>query len=122
MYRMASLESRGVALGYTVVDGLNDPITIPDGAVEGLVLKLAIRLAPQFDAAVTQELRINAREAESAMFMLGVKTQPAKFPGTVPIGSGNEDDFHNSSHFYEEGGTQILNEADNAILTESETT
>jgi hypothetical protein len=87
---MFMLSANGVNLGYTEVSDLGDAITIPSGAIMGLVKNLAILLAPQYDVPVTQELRVQATEALRAMRRLGTTRQPTQRPCTLPIGSGNE--------------------------------
>ena len=87
---MTQLAAGGVNLGYTIVTSLADPITIPDGALDGLRARLAIRLAPMFDVAVSFELKEAARDGEKVMYSLGVQLQEMQYPQTLPIGSGNE--------------------------------
>lgn len=121
---MDSLAAKGVNLGYTKVTNLNDPITIPDGAIEGLVFKVGERLATQFDKqAVTQGLtfRSNARDALKAMYSIAVQVGPSHFPGSLPIGSGNEDELQNGDHFYPEPDGVILTEQTGSILLEEST-
>ena len=121
---MASLAARGVNLGYTKVTALNDPITIPDGAIEGLVFKVAERIAPQFDKQdVTSGMsfRQNAREALHAMYSIAVQPQPAQYPGILPIGSGNEDDVQAGDHFYPDQTDKILTEQTGSIFLEEST-
>ena len=40
---MFALDAKGISLGYTKVSKASDLITIPDGALEGLVFNLAVR-------------------------------------------------------------------------------
>lgn len=118
---MASLAARGVNLGYTVVANLNDVITIPDGAIEGLVFKVAERMAPQFDKQnITQgaTFRMNMTEGLNAMYSIAVQVGTARYPGTLPIGSGNEHDLQGDRHFYPEPAGQILTEQTGPILLE----
>lgn len=121
---MASLAARGVNLGYTVVTDLTDDITIPDGALEGLVFKVAQRLAPQFDKqSVTSGLTFqqNMKEALSAMYAIAVQVQPAKYPQILPIGSGNEQDLQQGNHFYPVDPDSILTEQTGNIFLEEAT-
>lgn len=121
---MTSLAARGVNLGYTIVENLNDPITIPDGALEGLVFKMAERLAPQFDKqAITQGLtfRTNMTEGLNAMYSIAVQVEFAQYPGTLPIGAGNEQEVQGDRHFYPERQDQILTEQTGPILLEEST-
>ena len=119
---MASFAVQGVNLGYTNVSSLGDLITVPDGAIDGMVANLAIRLFPQFAAPGTP---INAALAQAAidgfkvMQMLGIEVGPTSFAG-APIGSGSEDDW-NTNHFYPEDDESILTEQGGFIATEEGT-
>ena len=118
---MATFDAEGIALGYTQVTKASDAITIPLGAIEGLIFNLALRLTTSYDIPVAGTLAINARESKEAMRKLAVFIQPTAYPCTLPIGSGNEyDNTFNSSHFYhcpedelttEQGGSILLEEA-----------
>jgi len=118
---MNRLSADGVALGYTEVTDLGDDITIPAGANEGLILNLALMLAPQYDEIPSNDLRANARAALKVMYKLGVSIGSMPFPSTLPIGSGNEQDDFNNTHFYPELADEILTESNGSILLEEET-
>lgn len=117
---MAQLAADGIALGYTDVASTSDAITIPDGAINGLVFNLAIKLASQFGKAVSPELALNAREAKNTMRNIAVTIGRSHFPNTLPIGSGNEFDG-GATHFYPDNTGQILNEQTGPILLEDDT-
>lgn len=117
---MTQIAAQGIALGYTIVTSTTDEITIPDGAINGLVFNLAIRLAPQFGKIVDQTLRDNARDGIDAMRHIAVKKGRTFFPSTLPRGSGNED-THTDRHFYREQGGHILTEQNGPILLEDDT-
>jgi len=119
---MASLAATGVSLGYTTVSSLADSITIPDGAIEGLVYNTAIRLCSSYDIQPNQFLQMNARESLKAMNLLGVTIGPSSYGDTTPIGSGNEGDYtYNDYHFYADNQDSILTEQDGGITLESGT-
>lgn len=92
---MSSFDARGISLGYTVITGPTDSVTISDGAVDGVIANLAVRLAPQFDIVISQELAIAATDGYKAMLNIAVTVEPTQMPCTMPIGSGNED-FNNT--------------------------
>ena len=77
---MARLDAKGIDLGYTVVSNLGDPITIPDGAIDGLVTNLAVSLAPQYDVQLTQGLMLEAKAGQDAMLSIAfsIGTSPSK--------------------------------------------
>jgi len=97
---MAAWVLDGVDLSYTPVDSLNDDITVVDGALDAIVLNLAIKLAPQYDRPISQGLYINASRAYEAMLKTAVVIPVTEFPATLPYGSGNESLGYNYSNFY----------------------
>ena len=120
---MTALAATGVNLGYTVVSDLGDDITIAAGAMQGLVANVAIAVAPQFGMTATPELAEKARMGLLAMRKLGITREPTRHPSTLPIGSGNEHDFHHNHHhhFYPGLDEDIVSETGNSIGLESNT-
>ena len=119
---MASLDAQGISLGYTEVTSLADPITIPTGAIEGLIFNTATRLLSSYDIQPNQFLIVNARDGLKAMRALGVTVAPTQFPCTLPIGSGNEqENTFNNTHFYPCDGDSVLTERGGHILLEDNT-
>jgi len=45
---MFDLDAQGVALGYTEVSDLSDDITIPIGALRGLITNMAVEISPDY--------------------------------------------------------------------------
>lgn len=86
---MASLEVRGVVLGYTPVTGVSDFVTIPDGAVQGVVDNLAILCAPDFDGTVSEALVASASIGMDALRRLGRTEMVTQYPRTLPRGQGH---------------------------------
>ena len=117
---MARLDAKGIDLGYTVVSNLGDPITIPDGAVDGLVTNLAVSLAPQYDVPLTQGLMLEAKAGQDAMLSLAFSIGPTQFGDTTPRGSGNDNNF-NDSKFYPALQDDILAETTGSIGLETDT-
>ncbi len=119
---MGAWDASGLSFGYTKVSKASDPITVPDGAIEGMIFNLALRLAPQFDMPVTNELRVNARNGLKAIRRFAVTTTQAPYPCTLPIGSGNEQSGYQADyHFYPCDQDEVLTEQEGAILLESNT-
>ena len=119
---MASLAARGVNLGYTEVTSLADNITIPDGAIEGLIYNVAVKLCSSYDIQPNQFLIVNAKEGLMAMNQLGVDIGPSSYGDTTPIGSGNEGDYaYDNYHFYPDEQDTILTEQNGNILLEDAT-
>ena len=121
---MFALDANGLSLGYTEVTGIGDTITVPPGAIQGMVANIAIMLAPQFGRPITQELALKARTGMQAMINLGVDTPILSLPDTLPIGSGNEDpeSAWNDYRFYPDANADnALTEAGENIGLESST-
>ena len=119
---MATFDAEGIALGYTQVTKAADLITIPLGAIEGLIFNLALRLTTTYDIPVAGTLAINAREGKQAMRKLSIFIAPTAFPCTLPLGSGNEQtNTFNNDKFYNCPSDSVLTEQDSSILLESAT-
>lgn len=98
---MASITTKGINLGYTVVKNPTDPITVPDAALEGIVFNVAKRIINSYDIPLKPELDMSARDGYKAMLKLSNKIAKTKQLCTLPIGSGNESDSqYLTDHFY----------------------
>ncbi len=121
---MAKYAAEGINLGYTVISNLGDLVTIPDGAVDGVVSNLGVRLFPQYASpgSPPDPLLIQAaRDGLDAMRDIAVTVGPTSFPSTLPIGSGNEWDNGWNDHFYTEDAAAVLTEQGGFISIESGT-
>ena len=119
---MNSLASQGINLGYTNITSLADSITIPDGAIEGLIFGTSTRLLSTYDIQPNQFLIANARDGIKAMRQIAVNITATSFPCTLPIGSGNEqENTYNDDHFYTCPSDTILTEQNGSILLEDNT-
>lgn len=119
---MTMLDAQGVALGYTLVNNLADPVTIPNGALVGLIKNMALQMAPQFGRTAPPELVIQAAAAENVMRMIGSPQLFTYLPSTLPIGSGNYDEqFGDSRFFYPGAPADILGETTGSIGLETGT-
>ena len=120
---MLDLDAQGVALGYTVVENLGDDITIPTGALRGLIANLAVEISPDYNGTVSAALASTALKGESTMRLLGQHIPTMRFPGTLPIGSGNEGGQvgYFRQHFYSDLEAEILAETTGAISLEVDT-
>lgn len=86
---MDEIAADGVTLGYTAVNSPNDAITIPNGAINGLIYNLALHLATTYDVAVGPELAAKAANGLRIMTKIATQISPSSYPDTLPIGSGN---------------------------------
>ena len=120
---MAAWDARGITLGYTVVSDLGDPITVPDGALEGIIANLAIRLNPHFNpqAPISQDVRDQAKVGMDAILSLCVDTAEVSYPETLPQGSGNTYPGYANNTFYPDDQGNILTETGGAIALEEDT-
>ena len=118
---MTELDSKGVALGYTVVSSPDDSITVPDGAINGMIFNLAMKLANSYGEQVSMDLREGADSGLDTLYQLGVTIEQTQYGGTTPVGSGNEGDQTNDNHFYPEVTSDMLTETNGNILLEDET-
>jgi len=119
---MLALDAQGIHLGYTEVSNLADQVTVPVGALRGVIANLAIEVAPDFGGVVTDALVLQAREGLQAMRMLGQTIGGTRMPSTLPIGSGNTDTGYGWSwNFYPDSEDSILAETIGTIALESST-
>ncbi len=110
---MTELDASGTKLGYTIISSSSDEITTPDWTWGAMRSNLAIRLAPEFDAVITQALAVQASDGYNAILKRTVTIDRVQFPDTLPIGAGNE--YWNYERFFK-------NDYDNDILTGSHQT
>lgn len=119
---MNMLASKGVNLGYTIVNSLDDSITIPDGAMDALVSLLAIRLWPKYRTGKPSlELQKNAKDGLDQMYFLAGPIAATEFPPTLPVGSGNDYPNYTNSTFYPDLQDTILSESNGSISLEDNT-
>ena len=104
---MSDLEAEGIDLGYTIVDNVADTVTVPAGAVRGIVSNMAIEMAPQFQAAITIELIEKAKAGMKTMRKLGQTLPESAYPFTLPTGSGNYDSTWDDDHFFPDREDEI---------------
>ena len=113
---MFDLDASGVHLGYTEVTNLSDAITIPTGALRGLIANVAIEISPDYDGEVTLGLQRAARQGLKTMEQLGVEVTTSAYPSTLPRGSGNTGrNFGATDNFYPDLEREILAETTGAI-------
>lgn len=120
---MLDLDAKGVALGYTVVSDLGDDITIPTGALRGLIANIAIEVAPDYNGTISPGLVQAATDGLATMRLLGTSIPSMRFPSTLPVGSGNEGGRSGlqNQHFYPDLEAEILAETTGAISLETGT-
>jgi hypothetical protein len=88
---MAALEADGVRLGYTPVTNGADEVTVPPGAIRGIVANMAIEVAPDYGGKVSPALAQQAMAGMRTLERLGVHIGPTSLPDNLPRGTGNDD-------------------------------
>ena len=88
---MGRLAASGYNLGFKTVSNPADVLTVPIGAIDGIVSNLALSLSSQFpESGITESLATKARLGMNAIRLIGAPVIPTKYPSTLPIGSGNQ--------------------------------
>lgn len=118
---MLDLDAKGITLGYTAVSDLGDEVTIPTGALRGLIANMAIEVAPDYNGTVSPALNSAAIDGLKTMRLLGQTISATQFPSTLPIGSGNEQGGVCVSHYYPDLEAEILAETTGSISLEVNT-
>lgn len=118
---MLDLDASGVKLGYTEVNNLGDQVTVPTGALRGVIANLAIDMSPDYNGSVTPGLVRAAKEGMKTMEKLGVSLSGSVFPSTLPVGSGNAGCSGEEVRYYPDLENEILAETTGAISLETGT-
>ena len=120
---MDRLAARGINLGYTKINNLGDLLTVPDGAVSGVVTSLAVELGNQYDVPIGPALAGRAGVGLDAMIDISFVIVPTRMPDTAPRGSGNTGENFGTfaSPFYPGLTDDVLTEGGNSIELESGT-
>lgn len=116
---MAQLAIRA-PIGYTKVSSPDDYITVPDGALEGIIFNVALKVLNSYDIDVGPTLYENAKEGLDTIYRISMAPVVTRHPSTLPIGSGNECGIYND-HFYNSQGDPALTEQNGNILLEDTT-
>lgn len=118
---MTMWESKGIALGYTIVADMADPVTVPDGAIFGIKANLAIMLAPKYNIEPTAFMIKNAADGYSAIVDISTEMAPSQYPCTLPQGSGNTYPGYADNTFYPCPDDTILTETGGSVALEDDT-
>lgn len=118
---MSDLAAGGINLGYTLITKISDPITVPDGALKGVMANLAIELSPQYLTGTPNPVLVTMSEKGMVtMRKLGISIGYMQYPDTLPRGSGNDTPEY-GDHFYPPLSSDILAEANGSITLEDAT-
>lgn len=106
---MTSLDASGIDLGYTVVTNISDTVTVPAGALRGIIANMAIEVAPDYGAQIPESLVVAARQGLETMRLLGQRIIASANPSTLPRGSGNyQNGWGTTDPFYPDLEADIL--------------
>jgi len=94
-------DADGVKLGYTEVINPNDLITVPAGAINGIIYNVALQLSTTYDVTVTPELAVKASQGLNVMIKLGSPLHGSKYTSNTPRGSGNYNNTFSDFNFYD---------------------
>ena len=94
-------DAEGVKLGYTEVINPNDLITVPAGAINGIIYNVALQLSTTYDVIVTPELAVKASQGLNVMIKLGSPLHGSKYTSNTPRGSGNYNNTFSDFNFYD---------------------
>ena len=106
-----SIIGDGVTLTWTTVADTGDtlvlmnqattPVDVTKYCVRGIAALMAIEIAPQYGVTVSQETILAAKQGMRTLLKQSRLGTTAKYPTTLPIGSGNETDSFVEDHFYD---------------------
>jgi hypothetical protein len=97
---MLEQDADGIKLGYTEVVNPEDVITVPAGAINGIIYNVVIQLSTTYDVIVTPELVAKASKGLNIMIKLGSPVLGSKYTSNTPIGSGSYSDNLADFNFY----------------------
>lgn len=119
---MAEREENGIRLGYTPVTNVADQVTVPAGALRGIIANLAIEIAPDYGGVVSASLVKQADEGLKTMRKIArPNAGKVSYPPTLPMGGGNSSTFYNRSHYYGKQATALLTMIANTTATTIDT-
>jgi len=92
---MATWNAEGIRIGYPLPSNpeessLSELTMVPDAANEAIYTNLAIRIAPSYGKVVSNETKMAAKEAYTALKARFQVTPIMQYPGTMPAGAGSK--------------------------------
>jgi hypothetical protein len=96
----AEWEEDGIRIGFEPVTDATADLGIPRSSVSAFKANLAIRIAPEYSRIVSPALAKLGDDTMDALTKSVVFIGNVQYPGTLPLGSGNEcDDFTDQRFF-----------------------
>lgn len=93
---LSSWDSTGTLKGAVPVGDVGDELIVPRYAIGAIKANLAIRLASEYDKAVTQGLAFDASDSLKEMVKSSIDLSNVDLPSTLPVGSGNSGDTYDT--------------------------
>jgi len=90
---LASWDSTGTLTGVAPVSVVGDELLEPRASTWALKANLAVLLAGEYGIPISQSLAQDVTESTRQMIAALGNLQNLEFPSTLPIGSGNRDEF-----------------------------
>lgn len=116
---MFAWDAVGISLGFTKIDNLGDPLTVPDGAIKGIKRNLSLELSAKYDVEPTQLLKEQAFDGLSAIMNLVDDIAPMRYDPNLPMGSGNVPPGY--PNYYPRSAVTALTETGGSISLENYT-
>jgi hypothetical protein len=112
---MAKFNRDGIELGYLSLSSVDDEIGVPDTVILGMVKNLAYNLWPQYNTDPMNPLiKFSAERSLKSMRAQAINViNPAQFPSTLPVGSGNEIGRYDAQFYTNEVGRSSYLEVEN---------
>lgn len=108
----------GINLGYTIVSGPSDEITVPDASLGAIKSNVAMRLGVEYDFLLTPAMAEYAATSFQNLLNQTITVGDASFPDTLPIGAGNE--CLGTQRFFPTPEDELLAEDGGSIILESD--
>lgn len=91
---LAAWDANGTLEGVPLVSDVNDTVDAPRYADWAIKANLSILIRHEYDIPVTQGAAFAASQSFAAMVNADVELFDIEFPDTLPIGSGNRDNYY----------------------------
>jgi len=86
-------DATGTLKGVAPVMGADDEVNADRHELYAIKSNVAIGLAGEYGIPVNQSLAHNANTALSGLVSANINLRDIKYPSTLPVGSGNRDEF-----------------------------
>lgn len=90
---ISTWDATGTLKGVAPVIDVSADLKEPRYATWALKANVAILLAGEYGIPVSQALAVDASSSKSEMVKASMNLQDLEFPSTLPIGSGNRDEY-----------------------------